>query len=102
VRLEDAETAAAAKLKQARALMAQYEDTITELSQDASMLTASAQALREDNSALSATLETTRAETDHLQAAPLCLPQPKLTHLQRRCNNLVLSGPGRTHIHYLS
>lgn len=73
-RLEDGEAAAQGKLDRARSLIRQYEDTITELSQDASMLTAEAQALREDGSALSAGLEASRAEADALQAwDPFCL-----------------------------
>ncbi len=73
MRLEDVEAAAQAKLDRARDLISQYEDTITELSQDSSSLTASAQALRDDNSALSASLETARAEAEHLQV-PLSDP----------------------------
>ena len=53
MRLADAEAAAQGRLDRARALLAQYEDTITELSQDASALTAGAQSLREENSGLS-------------------------------------------------
>ena len=68
-RLEDVEAAAQAKLDRARDLISQYEDTITELSQDSSSLTASAQALRDDNSALSASLETARAEAEHQQVS---------------------------------
>ncbi len=90
MRLEDVEAAAQAKLDRARDLITQYEDTITELSQDSSSLTASAQALRDDNSALSASLETARAEAEHLQAPALILcPPSKCARLgagfQRSC-----------------
>ena len=81
MRLEDVEAAAQAKLDRARDLITQYEDTITELSQDSSSLTASAQALRDDNSALSASLETARAEAEHLQV-------PALTSLTTKCARL--------------
>ena len=67
MRLAEAEAAAQGRLERARALLAQYEDTITELSQDASALTAGAQSLREENSGLAASLDTARAEADHLQ-----------------------------------
>ena len=69
MRLAEAEAAAQGRLDRARALLAQYEDTITELSQDASALTAGAQSLREENSGLVASLDTARAETDHLQVS---------------------------------
>ena len=69
MRLAEAEAAAQGRLDRARALLAQYEDTITELSQDASALTAGAQGLREENSGLAASLDTARAETDHLQVS---------------------------------
>ena len=79
MRLADAEAAAQGRLDRARALLAQYEDTITELSQDASALTASAQSLREENSGLAASLDTARVEADHLQvcaASSLSKPVP--------------------------
>ena len=69
MRLAEAEAAAQGRLDRARALLAQYEDTITELSQDASALTAGAQSLREESSGLAASLDTTRAEADHLQVS---------------------------------
>ena len=69
MRLAEAEAAAEGRLDRARALLAQYEDTITELSQDASALTAGAQSLREENSGLAASLDTARAEADHLQVS---------------------------------
>ena len=81
LRLEDAEAAAQAKLDRARDLISQYEDTITELSQDSSSLTASAQALRDDNSVLSAGLESARAEAEHLQAPALILCPPSSARL---------------------
>ena len=84
LRLEDAEAAAQAKLDRARDLISQYEDPITELSQDSSSLTASAQALRDDNSALSAGLEVARADAEHLQALPLTPPG---LHLRGFCTN---------------
>ena len=74
MRLADAEAAAQGRLDRARALLAQYEDTITELSQDASALTAGAQSLREENSRLSASLDTARAEADHLQVGVASSP----------------------------
>lgn len=83
-------------------LTAQYEDTITELSQDASELTASAQALREDNSALNAGLETARAETDQLQAIPIStagLHCPAMPEIQ--FNRSLQSGQGLTHVQSL-
>ena len=52
--------------------MAQYEGTITELSQDVSGLTRNVQRLREDKSALESSLEALRAD---LEAQQVRTPQ---------------------------
>ncbi|KAK9904052.1 hypothetical protein WJX75_003480 [Coccomyxa subellipsoidea] len=68
-RLAEAEAAAAAKLGRERELVAQYEGTITELSQDVSGLTRNVQRLREDKSALESSLEALRADLEAQQDA---------------------------------
>lgn len=70
--MEEAAAAAKGKLDRQRELNAQYEDTIAELSQDVSGLTASLQALRDDHSGLTALAEAQKAEIEGLQVLDPC------------------------------
>ncbi|CAL8470663.1 g10205 [Coccomyxa elongata] len=68
-RLAESEAAAAAKLGRERELVAQYEGTITELSQDVAGLTRDVQGLRDQRSSLQSEVEALKGDLENQQEA---------------------------------
>ncbi|BDA45755.1 probable Kinesin heavy chain at N-terminal half [Coccomyxa sp. Obi] len=68
-RLAESEAAAAAKLGRERELVAQYEGTITELSQDVAGLTRDVQRMRDHSSALESEVEALKGDLENQQEA---------------------------------
>lgn len=66
-RLAESEAAAAAKLGRERELVAQYEGTITELSQDVASLTRDVQRLRDQRSSLQSEAEALKGDLENQQ-----------------------------------
>ena len=66
-RLAESEGAAAAKLSRERELVAQYEGTITELSQDVAGLTRDVQRLRDQRSSLQSEVEALKGDLENQQ-----------------------------------
>ncbi len=69
-RLAESEAAAAATLGRERELVAQYEGTITELSQDVAGLTRDVQRLRDQRSSLQSEVEALKGHLEKQQVHP--------------------------------
>lgn len=91
-RLADSEAAAAAKLGRERELVAQFQGTITELSQDVSGLTRDVQCLREDKSALQSHSDALQAELENQQVRRhfACTPTNRLCRFRLRLDGKLL------------